>query len=239
VTPQKRIQVTPQKRIQVTPQKRWLLGSAVAAVVLYALLWIGYASQWTWLAVIDSWALEPAYDYGIKHPGWVSAWNIFCTVLGPTMFRLASLVLMVVALVRRNFRVAMLLLLSVGLSGLVVEAAKRAASRPRPATALVATPETAFPSGHALGVIVGVLALLAVGLPGVRRSLRIWLVAFGAVVVVAIGVGRVVLTVHHPSDVLAGWALGYAYFVLCLLMVWPSRPITAPDEIPEAPGIAR
>ena len=34
----------------------------------------------------------------------------------------------------------------------------------------------------------------------------------GAVLVVAIGIGRVVLNVHHPSDVLAGWALGYAYF---------------------------
>jgi len=29
----------------------------------------------------------------------------------------------------------------------------------------------------------------------------------------AIGIGRVVLNVHYPSDVLAGWALGYAYFV--------------------------
>ena len=125
------------------------------------------------------------------------------------------------------------------LSGLVIEAAKQAADRPRPATALVAAPATAFPSGHALGVIVGVLALLTIVLPVVRPSLRGWLIALGAVIVIAIGVGRVVLNVHHPSDVLAGWALGYAYFAACLLMVPPSRPITATDEIPEAPGIAR
>ena len=57
-----------------------------------------------------------------------------------------------------------------------------------------------------------------------RRPLRTWLIALGAVIVVAIGVGRVVLNVHHPSDVVAGWALGYAYFVACLLMVPPMRP---------------
>ena len=55
-----------------------------------------------------------------------------------------------------------------------------------------------------------------------RRPLRLWLITLGAVAVVAIGVGRVVLNVHHPSDVVAGWALGYAYFVACLLMVPPS-----------------
>jgi membrane-associated phospholipid phosphatase len=49
----------------------------------------------------------------------------------------------------------------------------------------------------------------------------------------------VVLNVHHPSDVLAGWALGYAYFVACLLMVPPSRPVTVTDETPAALGTAR
>jgi membrane-associated phospholipid phosphatase len=70
----------------------------------------------------------------------------------------------------------------------------------------------------------------------VRRPLRALLVACGAAVVVLIGVGRVVLNVHYPSDVLAGWALGYAYFVACLLMVPPSRPVTVTDEIPAALG---
>ena len=58
-------------------------------------------------------------------------------------------------------------------------------------------------------------------------------------IVIAIGIGRVVLNVHHPSDVIAGWALGYAYFVACLLMVPPSRPVTVTDEIPAALGTAR
>ena len=63
--------------------------------------------------------------------------------------------------------------------------------------------------------MVGVLALVTLVLPLVRRPLRVWLIVFGAVVVLAIGLGRVVLNVHHPSDVVAGWALGYVWFVVC------------------------
>jgi undecaprenyl-diphosphatase len=160
-------------------------------------------------------------------------------MLGPTVFRLVTLAVIVVALMRRNLRVAFFLLISVELSGIITEIAKQAAHRPRPVTALVSAPSSSFPSGHALGVMVAVLALLTVVLPVVRRPLSVWLIAIGVVIVVAIGAGRVVLNVHHPSDVLAGWALGYAYFVACLLMVPPSRPITVTDETPAALGTAR
>ena len=63
--------------------------------------------------------------------------------------------------------------------------------------------------------------------------------ALGAVVVITIGVGRVVLNVHYPTDVIAGWAFGYAYFVACLLTVPPARPVTVTDETPAALGTAR
>jgi undecaprenyl-diphosphatase len=183
--------------------------------------------------------LNAGHRYAVDHPGWVTAWDVFCTVLGPTAFRLLTLVLIVFALVRRNLRVAMFLVISVELTGIITEIAKYAASRPRPSTALVTAPSSSFPSGHALGVMAAVLALLTVGLPVVRRPLRGWLIALGAVVVIAVGVGRVVLNVHYPSDVIAGWAFGYAYFVACLLMVPPSRPVTVADETPATLGTAR
>jgi undecaprenyl-diphosphatase len=87
--------------------------------------------------------------------------------------------------------------------------------------------------------MVAVLALLTVVLPVAHRSLRPWLIALGAVIVLAIGVGRVVLNVHYPSDVIAGWALGYAYFVACLLLIPPSRPVTVTDETPAGLGTSR
>jgi len=223
----------------VTTRKTWLIASAALAVAVFALLWVGYASKWAWLATIDASLLNAGHRYAVDHPGWVTAWDVFCTVLGPTAFRLLTLVLIVFALVRRNLRVAMFLVISVELTGIITEIAKYAASRPRPSTALVTALSSSFPSGHALGVVAAVLALLTVVLPVVRRPLRCWLIALGAVVVIAVGVGRVVLNVHYPSDVIAGWAFGYAYFVACLLMVPPSRPVTVADETPATLDTAR
>jgi membrane-associated phospholipid phosphatase len=58
------------------------------------------------------------------------------------------------------------------------------------------------------------------------------------VIVVSVGLGRVALNVHHLSDVVAGWAVGYAYFVVCLLVLRGGR-VTAPDETPVAPDTGR
>jgi undecaprenyl-diphosphatase len=215
------------------------VGWAALALASYALLWVGFAQQWHWLAAIDRFALDATHPYGVTHPGWVIFWDTFCTVLGPSTFRLAAVVAIVVALARRNLRAALFLVVSVELSGVVSEAAKAAANRPRPTESLVSAPTTSFPSGHAVGVMVGVLALLTVALPLASPRLRAVLIAVGAIVVVAIGVGRVVLDVHHVSDVLAGWALGYAWYVACTLVVPPAAPITAADETPAAPGNSR
>jgi undecaprenyl-diphosphatase len=223
----------------VAPRKTCLIVSAALAVAVYALMWIGYALQWNWLATIDAAWLDTTHRYAVAHPGWVTSWSTFCTVFSPTGFRLLGLVVIVISLVRRNLRGAFFVLISVELAGLITEIAKGAANRPRPATALVSAPSTSFPSGHALGAMVGVLALLTIVLPVIHRPLRGWLVALGAFVVIAVGIGRVALNVHHPSDVVAGWALGYTYFVACLLMIPPSRPVTVTGETPAALDTAR
>lgn len=223
----------------MTTRKCWLVGLAASALALYALLWVGIAQQWQWIDTMDRFALEVLHDFGIAQPGWVVFWDVFCIVLGPTVFRLVALVVIVVALARRNVRPAMFLVISVELSGLITEAAKAAANRPRPGEAFVHAWSTSFPSGHAVGVMVAVLAFLTLLLPIARRPLRPVLIVIGAIVVVAIGFGRVALNAHHPSDVLAGWALGYVWFVVCVLLVPPVEAITAADETPAAHGSSR
>ena len=74
-----------------------------------------------------------------------------------------------------------------------------------------------FPSGHASGAVVmfGVLATLgAERWP--ERTRQLWV--GGACIAFAIGASRVVLNVHHASDVLAGWCLGLAWLAAVLLV---------------------
>ena len=191
------------------------MAGALAAVVLYALMWVGFTQNWTWLAAVDDWWLRAFHDVGATHPGWVSFWVAFCIVFGPTAFRLIALVVIVVALARRNVQTALFLVISVELMGLVTEAGKWLSNRPRPSTALVYGISTSFPSGHALGVMVGMLSLLTVLWPMVSRRLRIPVIAVAVALVFLVGFARVILNVHHPSDIVAGWALGFLYYLLC------------------------
>jgi membrane-associated phospholipid phosphatase len=84
-----------------------------------------------------------------------------------------------------------------------------------------------FPSGHALRTVVLVLgvAYVAPARPG-RRTV----VALGAVVV-AIGISRVYLGEHHPSDVIAGWLAGVA-LVCALASVRRTDPDVASELAP-------
>ena len=212
--------------------------SVVVAVLVYAAMWVGYAQNWVWLDTVDTELLQTFHNIGATRPGWVSFWDVFCTVFGPNGFRVVALVLLVVALIRRNVATAVFLVVSIGLMGLVTESAKYIAGRPRPAEALVYGSSTSFPSGHALGVTVGVLALLTVLWPSLTQNWRTALAVVGGVLIVSVGAARVVLNVHHPSDVLAGWALGYLYYLLCVRLV-PPKGITAPAETRAAPDIGR
>lgn len=219
-------------------RKPWLIASVVVAAAVYATMWIGYALNWAWLDAVDTDLLQAFHNIGASRPGWVSFWVVFCTVFGPNGFRVAAFILVIVALVRKNRATALFLLISVGVMGLVTEGAKFLAGRPRPATALAYGSSTSFPSGHALGVMVGVLALLTVLWPVLTPRLRLTLPVLGGVLVVLVGAGRVVLNVHHPSDVLAGWALGWLYYLLCVRLV-PPRPLNSVAERPAALDTAR
>lgn len=221
----------------MTKHKLWLLGLAILAAAVYAAMWIGWTTPWGWVADVDASALAAAYRAGTENHMWVTFWNAVCTVFSPFVFRLVAAGLIVYAFVRRQPRIAIFLLLSVEMSAVLTEAAKWLGDRPRPSTAMVFASSTSFPSGHALGVMVCVLALAVVIAPYVRRGLRPWLGAAAVIVIVAVGVGRVALNVHHPSDVIAGWALGYLWFVACLPILVVGVRATA--ETPAAHGTER
>jgi membrane-associated phospholipid phosphatase len=219
----------------VTLSKPWLVGLLAVALVAYVSMWLGWSVPWPGVVAFDDRALAALHRFGVAHPGWLAFWQVFCTLFGPLGFRIIALVPIGLAMARKQWRVALFLFFAVELSGLVTEVAKDVANRPRPATAFVEAASTSFPSGHALCSTAGVLAISVVVLPMMRRAHWPWVIGVGALIPIAVGFGRVVLNVHNPSDVVAGWALGYIYFAGCLLLLVPWR-VKATAEIPATHG---
>ena len=110
-----------------------------------------------------------------------------------------------------RWRWAALWLLLATAGGLVLELTlKNAYHRARPTPFFGAVPHTySFPSGHALMsfCVYGVLAgLLSHRMRSRAMRVTVWVLA--AVLVAAIGLSRIYLGVHYPSDVLAGYLAG-------------------------------
>lgn len=106
---------------------------------------------------------------------------------------------------------------TIGLAALANTTFKLVVGRPRPdeLPPIVVEPGYAFPSGHSLSAMVayGVIAVL-VARSSLGAGLRAALVIGLGVVVLAVGVSRIYLGAHYPSDVLGGWLTGLAWVVL-------------------------
>ena len=212
--------------------------AAVVAALVYVGLWVGFVQGWAWLTAIDTRSLKVFYDFGVDRPNWVRFWQGVSLVFGPHCFQVAGLALTVIMLPRRDWRTPAFLLVSIGLADKLSDGAKALAHRPRPSTALVESIATSFPSGHAVSVVVGVLAILTIVWPGTSRRRRRFLVAVGGALIALVGLARVVLNVHNPSDVVAGWALGLLYFLLCwsIIRPQPNRPrADSAEGLPRVP----
>jgi undecaprenyl-diphosphatase len=86
--------------------------------------------------------------------------------------------------------------------------------RPRPLVVphLVDVDSLSFPSGHALNSAVIYLTLGALlARAEARPSVRIYVIGVAIFLTMLIGISRVYLGVHYPSDVLAGWCAGAAW----------------------------
>ena len=196
------LETIPKQRIPLEIATVLSLGVAVLALFLFA--WMGDSVSHERTKNFDLAVRTRIHQY--SSPGMTKG-MIAVSFLGQGGLAIAAVVTLIVFL-RLRWRRAAVWLVTTIVGALVLDLTlKYAFHRARPAPFFVPLPHTySFPSGHALvsfcfyGVLAGLLA-------GRTRSLffRILIWVCAALLVTAIGLSRIYLGVHYPSDVIAGY----------------------------------
>ena len=143
----------------------------------------------------------------------------FSALGGVAVLSLLTLIVAGYLALKRHLRTMLFLLISVAGGVMVSSLAKIFFDRPRPtlvpSESIVYT--ASFPSGHSMMAAVTYLtlaALLARIEP--RDAVKLYFLLVAIFLTIGVGISRVYLGVHWPSDVVAGWAAGAAWALMCL-----------------------
>lgn len=177
------------------------LGLALVALVLVA----GSVVTWIGAAPFDDDVVRAARDLRDDRTGALMRWASevgYVRILGP----IAGLIACVAGGLLHRWRSALLVPTATIVTSLLNRLLKELFDRARPADGVeILAAGFSMPSGHA-AVSSAFVTSIILAVPSVRA--RLWLVPVAVAFAGVVGASRVILGVHYPTDVVAGWCLG-------------------------------
>ncbi|TWU18043.1 phosphatase PAP2 family protein [Allorhodopirellula heiligendammensis] len=155
-------------------------------------------------------------------PGWMAEVGRDLTALGGIAVLLLAIVGAAGFLaIHGAYRMLIVLLVST-LGGMLASLwMKHFFDRPRPDIVphLSQVYTNSFPSGHSMMSAIVYLTLAVLVAPLLRSFwIRFYVIAAAVVLTMLVGISRVYMGVHYPTDVVAGWAAGLVWALLCWLV---------------------
>lgn len=154
-------------------------------------------------------------------PAWLTLLLTDITALGgATVIFILTLLVVLYLYFQKNYELMCLVLFASVGGALLSIGLKELFSRERPPIIyhLLTVKSLSFPSGHAMmsSVIYLTLGAMLAKIQTIK-NLKIYVLISSITLVFLIGISRIYLGVHYPSDVFAGWAVGLAWASFCWL----------------------
>jgi len=213
-------------------RQRLLVGVGLSATV-FAVLTFLVVQEAPFLLDLERALGEPIAEWTAEHPAAERAAEWFALATRP-LYATVYVAIAALVLIWRGFRrpAAWIVVVILG-TMLSTTLIKALVDRSRPDYELMVLNDGSFPSGHsswaaaAAGVAI-VLASLFVRRRNQRRLVGVLAVAFALLV----GFDRLMIGVHHVSDVLGGWALGVLWVTGMAYLVDPTPQPTDVEPLP-------
>jgi undecaprenyl-diphosphatase len=178
------------------------------------------------LVLVLAWGTLPfdepvtRFVVGLGYP--VDLWVAITSLGGGAVLLPVGTALGLAALVTGRLRLVLVIAVVLLLATLFTELSKAVIGRPRPPWEhLVDVRNLSFPSGHSLnsGATYGLLAVVAWRTARLPLMVRRLAIVAGISLPFAVGVSRVALGVHYPSDVLGGWSAALAFVASAAVLI--------------------
>ncbi len=155
-------------------------------------------------------------------PSWVETSLFDLTAMGgPTVLGLVVVSVVGFLLLQTRYHTAIVVLATAASGEVANYAMKNLFLRPRPDIVphLRDVTTTSFPSGHAMESAIIYLTLGAMLMRlAERRVTKMYCIGIAVLLTLLVGISRVYLGVHYPTDVIAGWMFGFFWASLCWLV---------------------
>ena len=135
-----------------------------------------------------------------------------------TLLTLITLFVVLYLALKKEIRSIIFVLSAAIGGGVLVQILKFLFARPRPEIVpqLVSEVTMSFPSGHsAMSAVVYLSLAVLISRIEPSRKTRVFLITSALIISFIVGLSRIYLGVHYPSDVLAGWMIGLFWALLC------------------------
>jgi len=162
---------------------------------------------------------DPAKPIG---PAWLEGSMIDLTAIGgPTVLGLTVVIVAGFLVLQTRYRTALVVAITSFSAELLSNVMKHAFNRPRPSVVphLREVFSSSFPSGHAMESAIVYLTLGAILMRAAESRLtKIYIFATAVLLTALVGISRVFLGVHYPTDVIGGWIIGFMWASICWLV---------------------